>query len=56
MTTLPFILLPLSPFVVFDSDCVLILCPLCKSNTLWNILMILGINVEEDKTTCQVQE
>ena len=55
MTTLPFILMLLSPFVVFDSDCVLISCPLCKSNTLWNILMILGIN-EEDKTTCQVQE
>ena len=31
MTTLPFLLLELSPFVIFDSDYALILCPLCKS-------------------------
>ena len=34
--------------VVFDSDYALISCPLCKSNTLWNIFMILGRNVEQD--------
>ena len=42
MTTLPFLLLALSPLVIFDSDYAYILCPLWKSNTLWNILMILG--------------
>ena len=56
MTTLPFLLLVLSPFVIFDSDNPLILCPLCKSKTLWNIFMILGRNVEQDHTTCCVQE
>ena len=34
----------------------LISCPLCKSNTLWNILMILGSNEEQDQTTCHIQE
>ena len=53
MTTLPFLL---SPFVIFDRDYPLILCPLCKSKTLWNIFMILGRNVEQDQTTCHVQE
>ena len=38
--TLPFLLLALSPFVIFDSDYALISCPLCKSNTIWNIFMI----------------
>ena len=38
MTTLPFLLLALSPFVIFDSDYALISCQLCKWNTLWNIL------------------
>ena len=52
MTTLPFLLLALSPFVIFDSDYALILCPLCKSNTLWNILMILSRNVQQNKTMC----
>ena len=42
MITLPFLLLTLSPFVIFDSDYALILCVLCMSNTLWNIFMILG--------------
>ena len=56
MTTLPFLLLALSPFVIFDSDYALILCPLCKSHTLWNIFMILGRNVEQDETTCRLQE
>ena len=56
MTTLPFLLLPLSPFVIFDSDYSLISCPLCNSNTLWNILKVLGRNVEQDNTMCCIQE
>ena len=51
MTALPFLLLVLSPFVLFDSDYAMISCPLCKSNTLWDIFMILGRNIEQDKTT-----
>ena len=31
-------------------------CPLCNSNTLWNISMVLGRNVEQDQTICLVQE
>ena len=46
MTTLPFLLLELSPFVTSDSDYPLISRPLCKSKTLLNIFMILGRNVE----------
>ena len=30
----------------------LILCLLCKMNTLWNILMILSRNVEQDEIKC----
>ena len=56
MTTLSFLLLGLSSFVIFDSDYALILCLLCKLNTLWNIFMILGRNIEQDETTCRVQE
>ena len=56
MTTLPLLLLALSSFVISDSDYALISCPLCKSKTLWNIFMILGRNVEQDQTTCHVQE
>ena len=56
MTAVPFLLLALSPFNMSDSDYALISCPLCKSKTLWNILMILGRNVEQDQTTCRVQE
>ena len=56
MTTLPFLLMALSPFVMSDSDYPLILCPLCKSKTLSNIFMILGRNVEQDQTTYCVQE
>ena len=56
MTTIPFLLLALFPFVTFDSDYALISCRLCKSNTLWNIFMILGRNVEQDKMTSRVQE
>ena len=37
LTTLPFLLLALSPFVMSASDYPLISCPLCKSKTLWNI-------------------
>ena len=55
MTTLPFLRLELSPFVIFDSDNPLISCPLCKSKTLWNIFIILGRNVEHDQTACCVQ-
>ena len=46
MTTLPFLLLALSLFVIFGSDYALISYLLCKSSTLWNILMILGNNEE----------
>ena len=56
MTTLPFSLLALPPYVIFDSDYVLISCMLCKLNTLWNILMILSSNEEPDQTTCHIQE
>ena len=55
-TTLPVLLLGLSPFVIFDIDYALILCPLCKLNTLWNICIIIRRNVEHDKTMCSVQE
>ena len=48
MTTLPFLFLALSPFVIFDSDYALILCPLCKTNTLWYIFVILDRTVEQD--------
>ena len=56
MTTLLFLFLELSPFVMSDGDYPLISCPLCKSKTLWNILMILIRNVEQDHTMCCVQE
>ena len=48
-TTLPFLLLALSPFVISDSDYALILCPLCKSNTPLEYFMILDKNVEQEK-------
>ena len=54
MTILPFLLLALSQNVMSDSNNPLILCPLCKSKTLWNIFMILGRNVEQDQMTCRV--
>ena len=56
MTTLPSLLLGVSPFVIFDSDNPLISCLLCKSKTLWNIFMILGRNVEQNHTMCRVQK
>ena len=34
----------------------LILCSLCNSNTLRNILMVLGKNVEQDEMMCGIQE
>ena len=49
MTSLPLLLLALSLFIIFDSHRALISCPLCKSNTLSYILMILGRNVEQDE-------
>ena len=55
MTTLE-LCLELPPIVIFDSDYALISCPLCKSNILWNILMILGRDIENDKTLCHVLE
>ena len=56
VTTLPFLLLTLSPFVIFDGGNPLILCLLFKSKALWNIFMILSRNVEQGQRTCQVQE
>ena len=54
MTALPFLLLALLPFVVFDSDYILVSCPLCKPNTLWNIFRILDGNVEQDERMCRI--
>ena len=34
----------------------LISCQLCNSNTLQNILMVFGRNVEQDEMTCSVKE
>ena len=48
VTTLPFLLLELSLFFFYLKK---ILCLLCNSNTLWNISMVLGRNVEHDQTT-----
>ena len=56
MTTLPFLLLALFPFLMSDNDYPLISRPLCKSKTLWYIFMILGRNIEQDQATCCVQE
>ena len=54
MTTLPFLLLGLFYFVIFDSDyrLFILLHPLCNLKTLWNIFMIFGRNVEQDQMTC----
>ena len=63
MTTLPFLLLALSRFVMSDRYYPLIsflLCKcivtFCKSKTLWNIFMILNRNVEQGRTACHVHE
>ena len=55
MTSLAFLLLALTPFVMSDSDYPLISCLLCKSKTLWNIFMILGRNVVQDQTTSRTR-
>ena len=55
MTSLPFLVFALSLFVIFDTDYALTSCPLCKSDTPWNIFMMLGRNVEQDETTCRLQ-
>ena len=53
MTTLAFFLLmELSP-LVFQFH---FLSLLCNMNTLPNVLMMLGTNVEQDKMTCCVEE
>ena len=31
-------------------------CPLCNLNTLWNILMMLGRNLNQDEMTCCIQD
>ena len=54
MTALPFLLLAF-PFVIIDSGYALTMCQLCKLNTLWNIFMILGRNIEQDKMKCRIQ-
>ena len=56
MTTLPFLILALSAFAIFNSDNPLISCPLCKSKTLWNIFMIFGRNAEQDQMMSHIQE
>ena len=53
MTTLFFLLLELSPLLMFEFNSLSLL---CNTNTLRNILMMLGTNVEQDKMTCCVQE
>ena len=52
MTTLAFLLLELSPLLLFEFDILL----LCNLNTLHKILMILDRNVEQDETTFRHQE
>ena len=46
-----FLLLELSPLLVFEFD---FLSLLCNTNSLRNILMMLGTNVEQDEMTCCV--
>ena len=48
-----FLLLKLSPLLVFEFD---FLSLLCNTNTLGNILMMLGTNVEQDQMTSCIQE
>ena len=50
LTILALLLLKLSPLLVLD--CV----SLCNTNTRWNILTILGRNVEQEELTCCIQE
>ena len=51
-TTLAFILLELSPILLFEIDFVSTL----NSKMLRNILMVLDRNVEQEETTCHIQE
>ena len=53
MTTLLFFILELSALLGFEFN---FLSLLCNTNTLRNILMILGTNVEQDEMTCCVPE
>ena len=53
MTTSAVLLLELSPLLMFEFD---FLSLLCNTNTLRNILMMLGTNVEQDEMMCCVQE
>ena len=53
MTTLAFLLLDLSPFVLVLK---LISCQLCNLNTLQSILMVFGRNEEQDDMKCLVKE
>ena len=52
MSTLAYLLLELSPLLVLN----LISCQLCNSNIVWIILILLDRNVDQDETTCCVQE
>ena len=53
MTTSAFLLLELSPLHMFEFD---FLSLFCNTNTLRNILMMHGTNVEQDKMVCCIQE
>ena len=52
MTALAFLLLELSPFVLFEID----FSSALNWNTLYNISMLLVRNVEQDQSMCCVQE
>ena len=52
LTTLAFLLLELSHLLVFEFDFMSAL----QLQYLWIILSLLGRNVEQDETTCCVQE
>ena len=51
--TSSFSLLELSPLLMFEFD---FLSLLCNTNTLWDILMMLGTNVDQDEMACCIQE
>ena len=55
LTTLAFLLLELHPLFYLKKK-KKISCLLCNLNTLQNILMVLGRNVEQDEMTCHIQE
>ena len=56
MTALTFLLLELSPLVIFANDWAMISCLLYDSNALLNTLTIPGIYTEKDETMCHIQE